>query len=156
LDNSSSELIKRAQLLWDKRFSFITTELRRDPSLLSNFASELESFCEWVEDDCFESRWRLARLSAVLELLERSPGTSDLAKTLEKLSDDPNNLRAVIRCVQLLTEKFSDPFRWSMRGDDLKTTIKRGLLAEDPETRSMAESARDNLLRHGLFVYQEI
>lgn len=61
-----------------------------------------------------------------------------------------------MRCVQLLTEKLTDSFRWSMREDDLKNTIKRGLESIDIATRAIAEIARGNLLRQGLFAYQEV
>ena len=43
-----------------------------------------------------------------------------------------------------------------MREGDLKNTIKRGLETSDIATRTIAEIARDNLLRQGLFAYQEV
>ncbi len=154
--SSSAALINRAQKLWDKRFATISEEIIRNQDSRDNFLSELESFAQWVEADCFDSHWRLMRFAESLELLPRSPEVLDLAKTLENLSERPENLQAVMRCVQLLTAKFSDRLRWSMGEDDLKETIKRGLKAADSETRRLADSARDNLLRNCLFAYQDL
>jgi hypothetical protein len=153
---ASTELLDRVKLLWDRRFAIISAAVRRDPTVRGMFALELESFSEWIEDDCFEADWRLSRFAEALKFVDKAPATVDLAEALEKLSADPHNLPGVMRCVQLLTEKLADSFRWSMREGDLKNTIKRGLETPDVATRTIAEIARDNLLRQGLFEYQEV
>jgi len=154
--DTSSDLISRAEQLWDRRFEVISDRLSEDARSYQNFASELESFAYWIEDKCFDPNWRLSRFASTLKLLAKAPATLDMAKTLEDLSSNPNNLRAVMECLQLVTQKFGDEFRWSIREDDFKETLKRGLNAEDRRTKNLAETARDNLLKQGLFSYFDI
>ena len=61
------------------------------------FARELESFSEWIEDDCFEPAWRLSRFAEALKFLDKAPATVDLAEAIERLSADPENLLGVMR-----------------------------------------------------------
>jgi hypothetical protein len=154
--NDGSGLIERAQKLWQRRAELIITCVKEDSSSITSFAPELASFVHWIKDECFDAQWRLSRLNEALELLEKAPDALDLPKTLERLSEDQSHLRSVMRSVQLLTQKFSDPFRWSVRKDAFKETIKRGLESEEINIREMANAARDNLLRQGLFDYHYI
>jgi hypothetical protein len=153
---TAEDATKRVRALWDKRSAFISTKVRQEADLLDSFTPELASFSFWVGNDRFDERWRLIRLSETLELLEKSPEAFDLLEALDKLSASPENLRAVMRCVQLLTEKFSDQLRWSIREEHLKSILTKGLKTTDSRTRNLAEAARDNLLKQGLFIYQDI
>ncbi len=154
--SESDELTKRVRALWEKRSAVISDKLARDPALLDEFAPELASFSYWVGNECFDAAWRLARLMQILKLSKKSPDAFDLLEALDKLSADPNNLKSVMRCLLSLTEKFSDNLRWSIREEHLKGMLKRGLQSTDSQVRTLAESARDNLLKEGLFIYQDV
>ncbi len=153
--DASADIIKRAQALWDKRFGVISGEFIENPKSYETFAPELEAFIYWIEDNCFDAGWRLSRFASTLKLLRKAPMTLDIGKTFESLSSDTNNLNAVMECLQLLTQKLSDTFQWSIsiREEGFKETLKRGLHAEDSGTKKLAEAARDNLLKQGLFAY---
>jgi hypothetical protein len=154
--SGADDLTRRVRRLWEKRLSVISDAVARDPAQLQEFAPELGSFSYWVSSECFDAAWRLSRLAQTLELLNKSPDAFDLLEALDKLSADPNNLQSVMKCLQLLTQKFSENLRWSAREEHLEEMLKRGLQATDPQTRTLAESARDNLLKQGLFIYQDI
>jgi hypothetical protein len=152
----SQAVCQRIQELWDERFAAISSRIDEASDSLKQFVPELEAFAGWVEVDSLEARWRLSRLAAALELLRTSPEAFDVAKTLDRLSETPENLPDVLQCVELLTRKMGDRFRWSLRETDLKQALRRGLEAVDAKTRSFAISARDNLLRNCLFEYQHL
>jgi hypothetical protein len=155
-DALSEPIRGRVKALWDERFESIMRQVRVAPDSLEQFLSELEAFAEWLKIESLDAAWRLSRFGATLEVLPASPESYDLAKTLDRLSENPQNLRTVIRCVELLTRKMGDRFKWSLGETDLKEALKRGLGTDDPETRSLAVSARDNLLRNCLFEYQRV
>ena len=149
-------MVQRIQRLWDNRFATVSEQIATHPDVLDTFVPELEGFVEWVEVNSFDPRWRLTRFAETLELLPSSPESLDLAKTLDQLSSNHENLPYVMRCAELLTKKMGDRFRWSIDQADFKEMLKRGLRATDPPTRAMADSARDNLLRNCLFAYQDV
>lgn len=116
---------------------------------------ELQEFAFWLEAECLDPDWRLLSYSKILDFGRvKDVGLSLQVRTLSKLLR--NHLALVVECFAKITDAIGQGTQMYIPANDAKPILKGGLTAKDPQIREIAERAKENLLRLGLFDYLDV
>jgi len=108
-----------------------------------------------LEAECLDPDWRLLSYSKILDFGRvKDVGLSLQVRTLSKLLR--NHLALVVECFAKITDAIGQGTQMYIPANDAKPILKGGLTAKDPQIREIAERAKENLLRLGLFDYLDV
>ena len=116
---------------------------------------ELHEFNFWLEAECFTAEWRLQAYLRVLNFgFGKDTGLYSALKVLNKLLSEQQSL--VVECFAKITDLLNQRTQMHLSENTAKPILRSGLTSEDPEVRTNAERARENLLRLGRFDFLEL
>lgn len=117
--------------------------------------SELQEFNVWLEAECFAAEWRLKAYLRVLNFgFGKGTGLYSALKVLNKLL--PEHQALVVECFAKITDLLDQRTQMQLSENTAKPILQSGLISEEPEVRTNAEHARENLLRLGRFDFLEL
>jgi hypothetical protein len=141
--------------IWEQRFAAISEALT-SRNAGEEYDDELAEFTDWLRCECFEFSWRLEQAMKAIGLLPRAPRSHYLLESIVQLGKQPDRLMGVLEILSALIGKPSDELRWSVQPKELAPVISSGLGSKDAKTRSLAEKARDGLLKLGFFDFLDV
>lgn len=117
--------------------------------------SELQEFNFWLEAECFAAEWRLKAYLRILNFgFGKGTGLYSALKVLNKLL--PEHQALVVECFAKITDLLDQRTQMHLSENTAKPILQSGLISEEPEVRTNAEHARENLLRLGRFDFLEL
>lgn len=155
-DPSNGALPARAMDIFQKRLSHIAGVLKSNPSLITDYETELTAYSKLLRCESFPLGWRVEAVKEALRLLAKVPRSYHLLRAITEFGILPERNEAMLSLLLILLQKPSDELRWSMQFKDLAPVIEKGLASDNPQVRRLAESCKDLLLRMGLNEFLEV
>lgn len=146
---NDEQVIPRVMQIWERRAAHIEKKLKENNALLSEYEREIAESIDWLDCECFPFDWRLKYAKAALEKLKKAPRAYGLLKTIAKFGAVPDRLEATLELFQALLKRPSDELRWTIQPKEIMPMISLGLASENENTRKLARSCKDLLLRIG-------